>query len=403
MLPNRRHRLLLALAIAAGVAAPALVPPAVRAADPANPAAIEAIVRKSMSEMHLKAAIVEVRSNGGVVYKAALGESLSGVPATADMHFRNGALAFTYMATLLLEFVDQHKTTLETKVSAYFPHLPNASAVSLRNLAQMTSGYVDYVYTPELLDGYYANPFRQWTPAELIHIGVNKPMEFAPGTNWGYSHTNYVILGLVLQKIAGMPLADALDKYVIGPMGLTNTTQSTTPVIPDPVLHAFSSERREPLGIKPDVAFYEEATYWNPSWTTVEGAIETTTIDDLCTSIEAVAAGKLLSETSRAAMIVPSLVGFGHAAPNCHDCREMTKAFNYGLGVINAGPWITQTLGFAGASGAVASLPQQKLTVAVEVTNGPGAYDAHGNTGLGAVGVMRAIGDVLAPGTMPGK
>jgi CubicO group peptidase (beta-lactamase class C family) len=200
-----------------------------------------------------------------------------------------------------------------------------------------------------------------------------------------------------------MPLADALDKYVIGPMGLTNTTQSTTPVIPDPVLHAFSSERREPLGIKPDVAFYEEATYWNPSWTTVEGAIETTTIDDLCTSIEAVAAGKLLSETSRAAMIVPSLVGFGHAAPNCHDCREMTKAFNYGLGVINAGPWITQTLGFAGASGAVASLPQQKLTVAVEVTNGPGAYDAHGNTGLGAVGVMRAIGDVLAPGTMPGK
>jgi CubicO group peptidase (beta-lactamase class C family) len=378
-------------------------PSAARAADSSDAAAIAAIVRKNVSEGHFKAALVEVRSNGTVVYKGAIGESMTGVPATVDMHFRNGALAFTYMATLLLEFVDQHKTTLETKLSAYFPDLPHASAVSLRNLAQMTSGYVDYVYTPELLEGYYANPFRQWTPAELIHIGVSKPMEFAPGANWGYSHTNYVILGLVLQKIAGMPLADAIDKYVIGPMGLTNTAQSTTPLIPEPVLHAFSSERREPLGIKPGVDFYEEATYWNPSWTTVEGAIETTTIDDLCASIEAVAGGKLLSEASRTAMIVPSLVGFGHAAANCHDCRAMTKAFNYGLGVINAGPWITQTLGFAGASGAVAFLPQQKLTVAVEVTNGPGAYDAHGNTGLGAVGVMKALGDALAPGTMPAK
>jgi CubicO group peptidase (beta-lactamase class C family) len=395
-----RYCLPFVLALAASVWA--LTPNAAVAAPP-NAATIAPVVRKSMADLHLKAALVEVRSNGAVVYRDALGESMTGVPATADMHFRSGALAFTYMATLLLEFVDQHKTTLDTKLSAYFPDLPHAGAVSLRNLAQMTSGYVDYVYTPELLDGYYANPFRQWTPAELIHIGVGKPMEFAPGTNWGYSHTNYVILGLVLAKIAGMPLADALDKYVIGPMGLTNTAQSTTPLVPDPVLHAFSSERREPLGIKPGVAFYEEATFWNPSWTTVEGAIETTTIDDLCTSIEAVAGGKLLSEASRTAMIAPSLVGFGHATPNCHDCRTMTKEFNYGLGVINGGPWITQTLGFAGASGAVGFLPQQKLTVVVEVTNGPGAYDAHGNAGLGAVGVMKAIGDAIAPGTIPTK
>ena len=59
----------------------------------------------------------------------------------------------------------------------------------------------------------------------------------------------------------------------------------------------------------------------------------------------------------------------------------MTKDFNYGLGVINAGPWITQTLGFAGASGAVGYLPEQKLTIAVETTNGPGAYDDKGQRG----------------------
>ncbi len=370
-------------------------------AETPSAATIQNIMRASMAKNHLKAIIVQVRSNGADVYTGALGDSMSGVPATTNMHFRNGALAFTYMATLLLEFVDQKKVTLDTKLSTYFPELPDANRITLRNLAQMTSGYADYVYQPEVLQGVYLDPFRQWTPEELTHIGVSKPLEFAPGTNWGYSHTNYVILGRVLEKIAGMPLADAIRHYVLEPMGLKQTSASSTPAIPEPVLHAFSSERREALGIKPGVPFYEETTYWNPSWTTVEGAVETTDISDLSLSIEAVATGKLLSPASSAAQIVPSLIGFGHTQPGCSACRENTKGFNYGLGVIDAGPWITQTLGFAGASGAVGYLPGQKLTIAVEATNGPGAYDDKGNSGLGAVDVLRALADALAPNTIP--
>jgi CubicO group peptidase (beta-lactamase class C family) len=323
------------------------------------------------------------------------------VPATKQMHFRNGALAFTYMSTLLLEFVDRKKVTLDAKLSTYFPALPSADKVRLRDLAQMTSGYADYVYQPELLDGLYQNPFRQWTPEELIQIGVSKPMEFAPGTNWGYSHTNYVILGRVLEKIAGVPLVDAIRLNVLDPMGLRHTSASTTPVMPEPVLHAFTSERREILGIKPGVPFYEEATYWNPSWTTAEGAVESTDIADLSASIEAVAAGKLLSRASSAAQIVPSLIGFGHKQADCRACFAQSAAFNYGLGVINSGPWITQTLGFAGASGAVGYLPAKKLTIAIDATNAPGAYDDKGNAGLGATDVFRSIANAIAPNSMP--
>jgi CubicO group peptidase (beta-lactamase class C family) len=326
---------------------------------------------------------------------------MTGVPATADMHFRNGALAFTYMATLLLEFVDRKRVTLDTKLSAYFPDLPDSQKITLRNLAQMTSGYADYVYQPEVTQGVYLDPFRQWSPSELVRAGVSKPLQFAPGTNWGYSHTNYMILGAVLEKIAGIPLADAIRKYVLEPMGLTQTTASSTPEIPVPALHAFSSERREVLGIKPGVPFYEEATFWNPSWTTIEGAVETTDISDLSRSIEAVALGKLLSPASSAAQITPSLIGFGHAQPGCPACRANTASFNYGLGVIDSGPWIIQTLGFAGASGAVGYLPERKLTIAVEATNAPGAYDDKGNAGLGAVALFRALADALAPNTMP--
>jgi hypothetical protein len=184
-------------------------------------------------------------------------------------------------------------------------------------------------------------------------------------------------------------------------MGLKQTTQSTTPVMPHPVLHAFTSERRANLGIKPGVPFYEEATYWNPSWTTNDGAVESTDITDLSVSIEATASGKLLSAASSAAQIRPHLIGFGHHQAGCPACQKGTVALSYGLGVLLAGPWITQTLGFAGASGAVGTLPARKLTIAVEATNGPGAYDAKGNTGLGAVALFRAVADAIAPNTMP--
>jgi CubicO group peptidase (beta-lactamase class C family) len=400
-MPRSRRLVLGAVALFTWFVLPAFAAPASAAAPPFSTATIQSVVRSFVLKNHLKAAIVQVRSNGANIYTGAIGDSMTGVPATPDMHFRNGALAFTYMATLLLEFVDRKKTTLDTKLSTYFPDLPNANRISLRNLAQMTSGYADYVYQPETLEGVDRDPFRQWTSAELTHIGVSKPMEFAPGANWGYSHTNYVILGGVLAKIAGVPLVDAIRQYVLEPMGLTQTIASTTPAIPAPALHAFTSERREALGVKPGVPFYEEATYWNPSWTTAEGAVETTDITDLSLSIEAVGAGKLLSRTSSQAQIVPSIVGLGHSQSGCNACFANTKAFNYGLGVIVSGPWIDQTLGFAGASGAVGYLPERKLTIAVEVTNGPGAYDAKGNAGLGAVALFRELAAVLAPNTMP--
>ncbi|HEY1654049.1 MAG TPA: serine hydrolase domain-containing protein [Candidatus Tumulicola sp.] len=387
--------------VAAGLLSLAALAPSAAVADAGSAATIESIVRASMAKNHLMAVIVEVRSNGAVAYTGAFGDSMTGVPAATDMHFRNGALAFTYMATLLLEYVDRKKVGLDSKLSEFFPDLPNAGRITMRNLAQMTSGYADYVYQPETIDGIYHDPFRQWTPEQLVQIGVSKPMKFAPGTNWGYSHTNYVILGRILEKIAGMPLADAIAQNVLEPLGLKQTGASTTPAIPLPVLHAFSSERREVLGIKPGVPFYEEATFWNPSWTTAEGAVETTDIADAALSIEAVAAGKLLSRTSSAAQVVPSLIGFGHAQAGCAACQVNTTAFNYGLGVIDAGPWITQTLGFAGASGAVGTLPAQKLTIAVEATNGPGAYDDTGSAGLAAVSVFRALAAALAPDTLP--
>jgi CubicO group peptidase (beta-lactamase class C family) len=150
-------------------------------------AAIKRITRDAIKEYNLKALIVQVTAGGRQLYTEALGESMSGVPATPAMHFRNGAMAFTYISTMLLELVDQKKVSLDDKLSKFLPDLPHADRITLKNLANITSGYADYVYEPEVLHGIYLDPFRQWTPQELIKIGVSKPMMFEPGTNWGYS------------------------------------------------------------------------------------------------------------------------------------------------------------------------------------------------------------------------
>lgn len=84
---------------------------------------------------------------------------MTGVPATPAMHFRNGAMAFTYMSTMLMELVDRKEVRLEDKLNNFLPELPDADRISLKNLANMTSGYADYVYQPEVLRGITLDPF----------------------------------------------------------------------------------------------------------------------------------------------------------------------------------------------------------------------------------------------------
>jgi CubicO group peptidase (beta-lactamase class C family) len=361
---------------------------------------IKSVTRDAMKDYNLKALIAQVTVEGRQLYTEALGESMSGVPATPDMHFRNGAMAFTYIATMLLELVDQGKVSLDDKLSKFLPDLPRADRITLRNLANMTSGYADYVYQPQVLHGIYVDPFRQWTPQELIKVGVSAPIMFEPGTNWGYCHTNYVILGKVIEQVTRMPLAQAMRQYILDPMCLKETQSFSTPEIPGPVLHTFSSERRSELHVPAEVPFYEETTFWNPSWTTAEGAIQTTDITDMSKSMEAVGTGKLLSKESLAAQVNPNLVGFGKADPHCPACHYMSEAKNYGLGVVNLGPWITQTKSFGGCGATVGYLPSKKLTVAVAITYTPKAFDNDGSYANASEKIFTSLGNALAPGTL---
>jgi CubicO group peptidase (beta-lactamase class C family) len=405
---TRRKAVTMGVALAGGTVAAAWVRPAVAATlrqatpvagQPGDRAeAIVAIARDIMDKQDVKAVIVRATIDGQEVVTAALGESMTGVPATTEMHFRNGAVAIFYVATLLLLLVDQGVVTLDDPLATWLPDLPDADAVTLRMLANMTAGYPDFVQNPKLAQEFYADPFRQWTPEEQIAIGLSTPRVFAPGTNWDYSHTDYVILGQVLEKITGQPLDVALQEQVLGPMGLRNTIAWSTPEISEPVLHAFSSERRQALGIPAGARFYEESTFWNPSWTFAKGAIQTTNIVDMTTTAEAVGEGTLLSPESHQEQIAPKLLGFGTPVAGCPACHTLDEAYSYGLGVAISGEWIMQNPLFGGYGAVAGYLPPEKIAVAVATTFGEGAIDEQGNyLHRSFQDIFAAIGTHLAP------
>lgn len=353
-------------------------PPHTLSADPATAAAVMNVVQDMKDQLHLRAVLVRVTKDGQEIVNQAVGESMTGVPATTDMHFRNGAVAESYMSTLLLMLVDEKKVSLDDKVSTWLPDVPHSGEVTLGQLVQMTSGYVDFEQLPEFTAANYAAPYKLWTPEELLAYAVGKPLWYTPGTNWNYAHTNYVILGLALEKITGQDLATALREKVLRPLGLDNTGDpGGTAAIPEPALHAFSSERRQFLAVPASTPFYEESTFWNPSWTFARGAVQTTNLNDLSVTAEAIGSGKLLSRGSYAQMVSPDLRGKTSAVPGCGaGCFEQSVGYTYGLGVVISGNWLLQDPLFSGESAVEAYLPSQKVAIAVAVTYEPEAFDA---------------------------
>lgn len=321
------------------------------------------IAERAKRELGLNSLILRVSSDGKELVTAALGESMTGVPAEPAMHFRSGSVGIAYMTTVLLQLVDEGKAGLDDPLSRWLPDAPHASEITLRQLGDSTSGLHDYVTDPKFLAELEAAPFKQWTSAEVIGIAAAHPLWYKPGTNFSYSHANFQLLGAALEKISGVSLERLLRERVMDPLGLDETASSTTPEIPVPALHAFTSER----------GIYEESSYWNPSWTTAPGAVLTTDICDLERSGRAIGTGELLSAQAFKIQLDPGTVGLGTATGGCPAtvCLRNTAAEHFGLGLIVINGWIQQNPSFSGYAAVQAYLPAEKLSIAVSATKGP--------------------------------
>ncbi|MFF1874981.1 serine hydrolase domain-containing protein [Kitasatospora herbaricolor] len=343
------------------------------------------IARQGKEQYGLNSVLLKVTVDGRELITTALGESMTGVPAEPDMHFRAGSVGIAYMGTVLLQLVDEHVVGLDEPLSRWLPDVPHADRITLRMLGSSTSGLHDYVTDPAFLAELEAHPFRHWTDADVLAYPFSHPLWYEPGTNWSYSHANFVLLGEALEKITGTPLDTLLEQRVTGPLGLRNTRNNFTPEIPAPVLHAFTSER----------GIYEESTFWNPSWTTARGAVITTDICDLARSAQAVGTGELLSPEGLRTQLDPGTVGLGGPTDICPPtvCLHNTEALHFGFTVLVENGWILQNPSFSGYAAIQAYLPCEHLAIAVSTTKGPDSPDV--NT---AELIASQIAARLAPG-----
>ena len=311
----------------------------------------------------------------------ALGEGQSGVPATRNMHVRIGNVLEAMLATQLLRLVEDGEVALDDPISEWFPDLPNADEVTLNMLVHSTSGYNDFVTTQEFIDALDKNPFQIWDPTELIMIAMSKPPLFEPGTSWAFSDTNFVLLGQIVEQVAGQPLSEQL-RPVWDQLRMENTAVSITSDIESPVLHAYTNERGP----------FEDATFWSASWVPNAGNA-TSNVDDMAAWAEAVAEGTVLTPESHELHLAPEAAGLG----------PLTTEVYYAMGVLVGGGWVGSNPQVDGYSGIVTYHPEQKVTVVVFATMGPEGdiAEAYGTTIYGAVADVVTPGDKLPVAAKP--
>jgi D-alanyl-D-alanine carboxypeptidase len=330
------------------------------AVAPAEPAAAQKrsrearevirITRQVMRENHMMAAIVRVQRGRRPVVTAALGNTMTDVPATTNMSWRIGSIAIPYMTTVMLQLRDEGKLSLNDTVSKWYPRYPNADRVTLRMLAHSTSGYPDFIQeNPTFQAVLLSNPFRQFDQQELLRYAFALPLVCAPGQCFHYAHTNFIILGQILAKVTRRPVKTFLRRRILRPLKLDHTASSQVAEMPPPILHAFGFDR----------GIYEDTSGWSPSWSIGRGLIMYGTITDVARSAEPILGGRLLSRSSRRELVAP------FPTPG-----QPRQPFYYGSGLVVIGNWRIQNPYINDYAGVQAYLPSKRLTIAVVSTLG---------------------------------
>lgn len=200
---------------------------------------------------------------------------------------RVGSITKTLIAVIALQLSREGKLDLEDSIEDWLPGVvPGGSAITLRMLLNHTSGIFNYTDDPDFFAKAFADPYRAWTPRELIDLALeNKPL-FRPGTSWSYSNTGYILLGLVIEKASDTSVADLVKRRVTRPLHLEDTYFANTPRFRGPYAHGYT-----PPGLYS--AGYLDTSGWTPTWAWAAGALVSNT-KDLRTFYQALLSGDLL-------------------------------------------------------------------------------------------------------------
>jgi D-alanyl-D-alanine carboxypeptidase len=330
-------------------------------------------VKQVMAQNPIPGAIVGIWRQGRRPYIKTFGVRSTAThrKMVPDLHMRIGSETKTFTATAVLQQVDKGKVGLDDPISKYVAGVPNGDGITIRQLLEMRSGLVSYTAVDAWANLLLADPRRAWTPAELLPYGYSQPPLFPPGTNYNYSNSNYVLLGLVVERVTGQRFSDYVRRKVLRPSGMTHSLLPNDAKFPKPHAEGYTEQTLS--------GQLENSTNWNPSWGWSAGAM-ISTLSDLHRWARIVATGKLLSRATqrqRTQFIqVPS-----------------TPSAAYGLGLVNIDGWIGHNGSLPGYESVTVYLPGKRLTMVVLINSDISPPQAELSSLVG-----EAITRVISPG-----
>ncbi len=234
---------------------------------------------------------------GKEVLTSGTADPASGRAARTDDTFRVASISKAFSGAVILSMVRDGLLNLTDTVGDWLPgQLPEADAVTLRELLNHTSGVFNYTDDATFRMRFGEDPLQLWSPEELVDIAAGHPLNFAPGTAYAYSNTDNIIVALIAENASCLHASgcksydDLLRERVFRPLRLAHTALARTPTLPQPFIRGFFENN--------DRSHEDVSEAINPSGVWASGAV-ISTADDLARFIGALVAGKLYGAAQR--------------------------------------------------------------------------------------------------------
>ena len=345
-----------------------------QALDSAVVARLDAAIDAVVAAEAIPGALIGIWSPDGEYIRASgVADTATDSPVKTDFYSRIGSVTKTFTATALLLLVDRGEVDLESPIADYLDGIPDGEAITVGQLATMRSGLAEYTETDGFQAAMRADPSRSFTPRELLALAFAEPPIFPPGQGWRYSNTNYVVLGLLIEKVSGQALSDYLTANILGPLQMSETSLPAGTQFPEPHARGYT----EPLD-GPGRPI--DATDWSASSTWAAGGM-VSTLTDLRAWLPALAGGSLISpQLQRQRLQDASGGGLG-------------PGVGYGIGIMSAAGWIGHNGSVPGYQTVAVYLPERQIALALMInTDIPRPGVDSPDTAL-----ARAVTEVLTP------
>ena len=280
-------------------------------------------------------------------------------PMTLSHFVRIGSITKTFVGVAILQLVDKGKLNLDDPINKYVSNVPQGDKITLRLLGNMRSGLPNYSENKTFDSEAIANPNKRWTRDELLKVAFSEPNMFDPNTDYHYSNTNTVLLGLVIEKVTGKKLADYLSQNIFTPLKLTHTSYPMDENLPKPYAHGYTLQT-------PDHK-EADASLWDPNWADAAGQL-ISTFDDLSVWVKALGTGKLLSKESFKEMTD------WHIVPGTKD------RLKYGITLGNFEGMLFHTGELPGYNTLVAYLPLEHFAIVISTNTDTAIKDNQAST-----------------------